>query len=109
MLLAQLFLCIAEVRLGLAGDERTCNPDLALDPGYGLPCHLPHHVRNTWNVGPSRGLAAELLDAARDGTLVIACLLQVLPEALLVGLLLGQGNMRRQVGLQLRLLCMRFV
>src|SRR5204863_377673 len=55
------------------------------------------------------GAAAELLDPALDLAPVILRLLQVRPEALLVGGTLGHGDMRLERGLELLLLAIGLV
>lgn len=93
----------------MAGNESAGRPDLALYPGHRLTCRLSDDLRHTAHVTCRRRRTPQLLDSARDRTLVIAGLLQVLAKPVLVGLLFRQRNMRLQVGLQFGLLHMRLV
>ena len=97
------------MRLGLLGDERAHGADLALDRRHRLAGGLADRGGNARDVGAGRGHAAELLDPARDRPLVLLGLLEVRLQALLVGRLLGQLDVRRQVELQLGFLGMGLV
>src|SRR3954447_5023225 len=111
VLLAELLLRIAEMRLRLTRDQCPCRPDLALDSGDRLAGRLPDDVRHGGLRGYGHGcrLAAQLLDPPRDRALVVAGLSQVPLEALLVRSLLGQLDVRGEIGLELGLLRMRLV
>src|SRR5581483_6764346 len=108
VLLAQLFLGVTQMGLGLMRNDGPCGADLALDRGHGLAGCLPDHAGYARNVGAGGHLAAELLDARGDGALVLTRLGQVLAQALLVALLLGQRYVRCQISLELGLLGVGF-
>jgi hypothetical protein len=99
VLLAQLLLGIAEVCLGLGGDQGARRADLALDARHRLAGGLADDVRDARQIGPGQRRAPQLLDSGADPALVVARLLEVTAQPLLVGLLLGQ----RYVGGQIRL------
>jgi hypothetical protein len=109
MLLAELFLCVAQVGLRLGRHERPGGPNLSLDGGDGLAGHLADGVRDAWDVGHRRHLGAELLDPRSDSALVITRLGEVLAQALLVGHLLGERDVRGEVGLELGFFGVRLV
>src|SRR6478672_6879994 len=99
------------MRLGLARDHCPGNSHLALDSGYGLAGGLADDARHGSLRGYRHGrrLAAQLLDAPRDRALVVASFRQMLLEALLVRRLLGQLDVRSEIGLQLGFLRMCLV
>ena len=104
MLLAQFLLRVAQMGLGLVGYHGPSGADLALDRGNCLACRFSYragHAGQVWSFG---GAAAELLDARGHLPLMGFGLAEVLLKPLLVGGLLGQRDVRREVGLQLRLL-----
>src|SRR3954454_12705794 len=105
--LAELLLRVPDMRLGLAGDQRPCSPHLSLDSGDGLSGHLADDVGD-WSLDRG-GRPAQLLDPSRHGALVVARLRQVLLQALLVLRLLGQLDVRGEIGLEFGLLRMRFI
>src|SRR5829696_2270216 len=111
VLLAELLLGVAEVRLWLARDERSRRTDLTLDPGDGLAGCLADRLRNRSLRGDGHGrrLAAQLSDPPSDRALVFAGLRPMLLEALLVRHLLGELDVCREIGLELGLLHVRLV
>ena len=102
MLLAELLLRVAQVRLGLVADRGASRSNLTLHGGHGLSGDLADRSRNTWDVRP--GAPTERLDPRGDLALVVTGLLEVLLQALLVRLLLCQRDVRGEIRLQLRLL-----
>jgi hypothetical protein len=109
VLLAELLLRVPQMGLRLRRDERASRADLSLDRGHGLAGHLADRVRNTRDVRDRRHLRTELLDPRRHATLVVARLGEVLTQPLLVRHLLGERDVRGEVGLELGLLGVRFV
>ena len=109
MLFTQFLLGIAHVRLSLARDGSAGRTDLTLYGGHRLTGGLAHHTGYARNLRAGARTAAELLDPLRHPPLVILGLGQVLAQALLVGLLLGQSDVGREVGLKLGFLGMGFV
>jgi hypothetical protein len=108
VLLAQLLLRVAQMRLGLVGDDRARGSDLALDGGDRLAGDFPKRARDARDVGRARR-SAELLDPRGDLPLVVARLGQVLAQALLVGHFVGQRDMRGEVDLELGLFGVGFI
>ena len=85
------------MRLGLFGQRGARDADLALHGREALAGEFAEGVRNARRAHALGGLSTELLDARRHAALVITRLLEVLLEPLLVGGLLGEADVRRQV------------
>ena len=99
MLLAELFLGVAQVRLGLVRHDRAGGADLALDGGHGLTGGFADCAGNARDLGSGARAPTDLLDPGGHTTLVILGLSQVPAQTFLVGLLLGKRDVRCQIGL----------
>lgn len=109
MLFTQLLLRVAQVCFGLAGHDRARGSDLALDGGQCLARGFAHRAGHARDLDAGRGAPAELLDPLGNAALVVTRLRQMLAQPLLVGLLLGERDMGREVGLKFGFLGVGFV
>jgi hypothetical protein len=109
VLFAQFLLRVSQVRLGLTGHHGARGADLTLHGRDGLAGGLAHCTGHAGDLDPAGGASTELLDSLRHAALVVTCLGQVLAQPLLVGLLLGQRDMSRQIGFELSFLGVRLV
>jgi hypothetical protein len=84
--------------LGLLGDSRASRANLALDSCNRLARDFTRGARDAGDGGSAR-FTPQFLYARCHAALVVAGLFQVLLKALLVGSLVGKGNVCRQIGL----------
>jgi hypothetical protein len=97
VLFAEFLLRIAHVGLGLVGHGGPGCADLTLHGGHRLTGDFAHRTGNAGDLRTGGCRAAELLDPSRHLSLVVFGLGQVLAQALLVRLLVGQRDVGREV------------